>query len=54
MSWFSTFLIALSDLLHEVSEKIKLNPLYAIPLVFLIAAFLFTLVLGVAVFVLPK
>lgn len=51
---FTSFIIYLSELLQAVSERVRLNPLYAIPLIFLALVFLFALFLGVAIFVLPK
>jgi hypothetical protein len=50
---FASFLVAVSELLRETSERIKLNPLYAIPNIFLIAVILFALMLGFGVFILP-
>ena len=49
---FVSFLVAVDDLLRETSERIKLNPLYAIPYIFLIAVILFVLILNFGVYVL--
>jgi Ni,Fe-hydrogenase I cytochrome b subunit len=51
-SAFASFLIAVDELLRETSQRIKLNPLYAIPYIFLIAVILFVLILNFAVYVL--
>ncbi|HNQ31307.1 MAG TPA: hypothetical protein PKG71_02610 [Candidatus Woesebacteria bacterium] len=48
------YIIYLSELLRAVSQKIRLNPLYAIPYIFLIGVMLFAILLGLAVVVLPK
>ncbi len=45
--------ITIEELLRETSERIKLNPLYAIPYIFLIAVILLTLILGLGVFTIP-
>ena len=49
---FASFLIAVDELIRETSQRIKLNPLYAIPYIFLIAVILFVLILNFAVYVL--
>ena len=51
-SAFASFLIAVDELIRETSQRIKLNPLYAIPYIFLIAVILFVLILNFAVYVL--
>lgn len=48
------YLLILEEWLKSVGEKIKLNPLYAIPYVFLIAVMLFAIILGFGVFVLGQ
>ncbi len=50
----ASFLIELDVLLRETSQRIKLNPLYTIPYIFLIAVILFTLLLWLGVLVLPQ
>ena len=51
-SAFASFLIEVDELIRETSQRIKLNPLYAIPYIFLIAVILFVLILNFAVYVL--
>jgi hypothetical protein len=51
---FNSFLIAIDDLLRETSQRIKLNPLYAIPYIFLIAVILFVLILNFGVYFLQN
>ncbi len=53
-SAFASFLIAVDELLRETSERIKLNPLYAIPYIFLIAVILFVLILNFGVYFLQN
>jgi hypothetical protein len=51
-SAFASFLIEVDEFIRETSQRIKLNPLYAIPYIFLIAVILFVLILNFAVYVL--
>lgn len=48
-----SFMIFVQELLSETSERIKLNPLYAIPYIFLIGVIILTLILGLGVFTIP-
>lgn len=51
---FSLFMLDVEDWLHDLREKIKKNPLYIIPYIFLIGVIIFVIILGIGVFVLPN
>lgn len=50
----SKYFVYALELIRTISLRIRLNPLYVIPYIFLIAVMLFAMILGLAVFILPK
>lgn len=51
---FSLLMLDLEDWLHDLREKIKNNPLYFIPYVFLTGVIIFAIILGIAVRILQN